>query len=197
MDYTPIPRQAFAPLGPCRPWLGLALESSARFPASDRAIQAAGIVSPDDLLPFHTRFPFAWRQDIEEAVVGRFGKGGRRPGDGLCVLKCIKASSAWASPPHRRPQPCDRRRPRIEQIGSQRPVRAMPLQRADGLVSLQTMSMLGGDLIRSQQLEVHGRIRIATPKVTHKARRRPGYVLDMAGGGRVASMARRRCPVRA
>ncbi len=58
-----------------------------------RAIQAAGIVPPDDLLLFHARFPFAWRQDIEEAVVGRFGKDGRRPDKAILVATQVVEQS--------------------------------------------------------------------------------------------------------
>lgn len=43
------------------------------------AVKEAGIVSGDDLILFHARFPFAWRDDIERRVLSRFGKDGQRP----------------------------------------------------------------------------------------------------------------------
>jgi len=44
-----------------------------------RVLQEAHIVPQQDLVLFHGRFPFAWRQEIEQGVVGRFGKNGDRP----------------------------------------------------------------------------------------------------------------------
>ncbi len=40
-----------------------------------REIKAAGLVSEEDLILFHARFPFAWREEIEKSVLGKFGKG--------------------------------------------------------------------------------------------------------------------------
>jgi CRISPR-associated endonuclease/helicase Cas3 len=47
-----------------------------------KEIEAAGLVAKDDLILFHARFPFAWREEIETKVLGRFGKdksGGKNP----------------------------------------------------------------------------------------------------------------------
>jgi CRISPR-associated endonuclease/helicase Cas3 len=38
-------------------------------------IKQAGLVSEEDLILFHARFPFQWRNDIEKLVLGKFGKG--------------------------------------------------------------------------------------------------------------------------
>jgi CRISPR-associated endonuclease/helicase Cas3 len=38
-------------------------------------ILAAGLVPEEDLILFHARFPFTWREEIEEAVRVKFGKG--------------------------------------------------------------------------------------------------------------------------
>jgi CRISPR-associated endonuclease/helicase Cas3 len=40
-----------------------------------REIKAAGLVPEEDLTLFHARFPFAWREEIEKSVLGKFGKG--------------------------------------------------------------------------------------------------------------------------
>jgi CRISPR-associated endonuclease/helicase Cas3 len=40
-----------------------------------KEILAAGLVAEEDLILFHARFPFAWREEIEEKVLGKFGKG--------------------------------------------------------------------------------------------------------------------------
>jgi CRISPR-associated endonuclease/helicase Cas3 len=40
-----------------------------------KEIQAAGLVPDEDLILFHARFPFAWREEIEKSVLGKFGKG--------------------------------------------------------------------------------------------------------------------------
>ncbi len=42
------------------------------------AIKEANIVPDEDLIMFHARFPYNWRQEIEERVLRRFGKGGQR-----------------------------------------------------------------------------------------------------------------------
>ncbi|GER79726.1 conserved hypothetical protein [Candidatus Denitrolinea symbiosum] len=39
-----------------------------------KEIQAAGLVPEDDLILFHARFPFAWREEIEAKVLDKFGK---------------------------------------------------------------------------------------------------------------------------
>lgn len=47
-----------------------------------KEIQAAGLVPEEDLILFHARFPFAWREEIETKVLGKFGKvknGGKNP----------------------------------------------------------------------------------------------------------------------
>ena len=43
------------------------------------AIKQAGFVDGSDLQLFHARFPFQWRKEIEDSVLGRFGKN---PTDG-------------------------------------------------------------------------------------------------------------------
>jgi len=50
-----------------------------------RAIKKTGIVPEQDLMLFHARFPFAWRDEIEKEVLSRFGKGGQRPGKAIVV----------------------------------------------------------------------------------------------------------------
>ncbi|MCC7119614.1 MAG: CRISPR-associated helicase Cas3' [Anaerolineales bacterium] len=40
-----------------------------------KEIQAAGLVPEEDLILFHARFPFAWREEIEKSVLEKFGKG--------------------------------------------------------------------------------------------------------------------------
>jgi CRISPR-associated endonuclease/helicase Cas3 len=47
-----------------------------------KEIQAAGLVPAEDLILFHARFPFAWREEIEKEVLDKFGKdknGGKNP----------------------------------------------------------------------------------------------------------------------
>ncbi|TET55093.1 MAG: CRISPR-associated helicase Cas3', partial [Anaerolineales bacterium] len=48
-------------------------------------LRAAEIVPREDLMLFHARFPFAWREDIERAVLARFSKGGNRPQKAVVV----------------------------------------------------------------------------------------------------------------
>ena len=45
------------------------------------ALLSANLVPPGDLILFHARFPLAWREQIEQEVLQRFGKGtaNRRP----------------------------------------------------------------------------------------------------------------------
>ena len=50
-----------------------------------KAIRDAKIVLPEDLILFHARFPFAWREEVEDEVLGRFGKKGRRPQKAVVV----------------------------------------------------------------------------------------------------------------
>lgn len=40
-----------------------------------KEIKLAGLVPEEDLILFHARFPFQWRKEIEDTVLGRFGKG--------------------------------------------------------------------------------------------------------------------------
>ena len=49
------------------------------------AIRDAGIVSPDELVLFHARTPFAWRDQVEREVLSRFGKEGKRPQKAIVV----------------------------------------------------------------------------------------------------------------
>ncbi len=47
-----------------------------------REIKQARLVPEEDLILFHARFPFAWREEIEKSVLGKFGKdekGGKNP----------------------------------------------------------------------------------------------------------------------
>jgi CRISPR-associated endonuclease/helicase Cas3 len=50
-----------------------------------REIQATGLVEPENLILFHARFPFAWREGIEKKVLTRFGKDGQRPRKAIVV----------------------------------------------------------------------------------------------------------------
>ena len=50
-----------------------------------RALQEAQLVPEDDLALFHARFPFAWREAIEQRVLARFGKGDGRPFKSIVV----------------------------------------------------------------------------------------------------------------
>jgi CRISPR-associated endonuclease/helicase Cas3 len=50
-----------------------------------RTIKRAGLVSPDDLVLFHARFPLGWRDGIEKGVLDRFGKDGKRPQRAIVV----------------------------------------------------------------------------------------------------------------
>ena len=58
-----------------------------------RALDEAQIVSPDELLLFHARFPFDWRQGIEQEVVSRFGKKGPRPARAIVVATQVVEQS--------------------------------------------------------------------------------------------------------
>jgi CRISPR-associated endonuclease/helicase Cas3 len=44
-----------------------------------QAVKDSGLFAPEELILFHARFPFAWRQSIEESVLEKFGKNGGRP----------------------------------------------------------------------------------------------------------------------
>lgn len=58
-----------------------------------RALQAAQVVSPDNLTLFHARFPFAWRDQIEEKVLSAFGKHGERPRKAVVVATQVLEQS--------------------------------------------------------------------------------------------------------
>jgi len=50
-----------------------------------RVLETAQIVPADNLLLFHARFPFAWRDEIEQKILSRFGKEGDRPRKAIVV----------------------------------------------------------------------------------------------------------------
>ncbi|MBM4456786.1 MAG: CRISPR-associated helicase Cas3' [Chloroflexi bacterium] len=50
-----------------------------------RAVCDAKLVEEGDLILFHARTPFAWRDQTEREVLGRFGKGGKRPQKAVVV----------------------------------------------------------------------------------------------------------------
>jgi len=50
-----------------------------------RALREARIVPEGELILFHARYPFAWRDEIEKNVLARFGKGSDRPGEAIVV----------------------------------------------------------------------------------------------------------------
>jgi CRISPR-associated endonuclease/helicase Cas3 len=50
-----------------------------------QAIKQTNIVPQEDLILFHARFPFAWRKEIEQRVLHRFGKEGERPHKSIVV----------------------------------------------------------------------------------------------------------------
>ncbi|MBL7066003.1 MAG: CRISPR-associated helicase Cas3' [Anaerolineae bacterium] len=50
-----------------------------------RAIRDTRIVPPEDLILFHARFPFAWREQIERKVLERFDKKDQRPHKAVVV----------------------------------------------------------------------------------------------------------------
>ncbi len=45
-----------------------------------RALQSAHLTEPEDLILFHARFPFHWREEIEKKVLEKFGKDKGHPG---------------------------------------------------------------------------------------------------------------------
>ncbi len=50
-----------------------------------KALKTASIVPEQDLTLFHARFPFAWRDEIEQKVLSCFGKEGHRPRKAIVV----------------------------------------------------------------------------------------------------------------
>ena len=50
-----------------------------------RAIRDANLAAPGDLILFHARTPFAWRDEVEKRVLSRFGKAGERPHRAIVV----------------------------------------------------------------------------------------------------------------
>lgn len=50
-----------------------------------QAIKATRAVTQEQLILFHSRFPSAWRSEIEDAVLRRFGTGNQRPTRGIVV----------------------------------------------------------------------------------------------------------------
>lgn len=49
------------------------------------AVKRAGIIDPENLILFHARFPFAWREEIEKRVLDLFSKDGQRPRKAIVV----------------------------------------------------------------------------------------------------------------
>jgi len=58
-----------------------------------QAINTAGIVPSDDLILFHARFPFRWRQKIEQSVLDKFSKDGGRPRKAILVATQVVEQS--------------------------------------------------------------------------------------------------------
>lgn len=50
-----------------------------------QAVRDAGLVAPGDLILFHARTPFAWRDMNEKEVLNRFGKDSERPQKAIVV----------------------------------------------------------------------------------------------------------------
>lgn len=50
-----------------------------------QALKAGQIIDPANLTLFHSRFPFAWREEIEKEVLSEFGKNGKRPEKAIVV----------------------------------------------------------------------------------------------------------------
>lgn len=48
-------------------------------------IRAAKIVDSEEVILFHARFPFQWRNEIERSILERFGKDGKRPNRSIVV----------------------------------------------------------------------------------------------------------------
>ena len=57
-----------------------------------RAVRDADLVPEDDLILFHARTPFAWRDQIEKEVLSRFGKAGERPKAIVVATQVIEQS---------------------------------------------------------------------------------------------------------
>jgi CRISPR-associated endonuclease/helicase Cas3 len=57
-----------------------------------RELQSAKLVPPEDLILFHARFPFAWRDEIETSVLSRFGKNGDRRSAIVVATQVIEQS---------------------------------------------------------------------------------------------------------
>jgi len=57
-----------------------------------QAIKDASLVPADDLILFHARFPYTWRIEIEENVLGRFSKGGERKKSIVVATQVIEQS---------------------------------------------------------------------------------------------------------
>lgn len=49
------------------------------------AVRDAELVSAEDLILFHARFPFKWREEIEKQVLSRFGKTAKRPAKSIVI----------------------------------------------------------------------------------------------------------------
>jgi CRISPR-associated endonuclease/helicase Cas3 len=58
-----------------------------------RALRDAALVSDENLILFHARFPSAWRDEIESDVLSRFGKGGNRPEKAVVVATQVVEQS--------------------------------------------------------------------------------------------------------
>lgn len=58
-----------------------------------RALKDAHLVPEQDLLLFHARYPFAWRDGIERNVLERFGKDGQRPQRSILVATQVVEQS--------------------------------------------------------------------------------------------------------
>lgn len=54
-----------------------------------RLLRESPAISPEDVTLFHARFPSAWRGQIEQGVLSRFGKDGQRPQRAILVATQI------------------------------------------------------------------------------------------------------------
>ncbi len=50
-----------------------------------QAMKEQNILSPDQLILFHSRFPYEWREEIEKKVIHLFGKKGDRPNKAIVI----------------------------------------------------------------------------------------------------------------
>ncbi|MFC1998014.1 CRISPR-associated helicase Cas3', partial [Chloroflexota bacterium] len=57
------------------------------------ALYEANLIPHDDLILFHSRFPPAWRKDIEMRVLRKFGKNGDRPQKAIVVATQVLEQS--------------------------------------------------------------------------------------------------------